>query len=204
MLYECEAVQVHKFSKFQHAMAFLHADKVDTLPHWFDEFIQEPVAKVRLPCPKDGTLEEQQEWLDQVVDSGSETSPASLKAENARQKDVRLIEPKSLFANERTFLHYTRKSTYCVAMVGLTFRQAKHSEGSTRFFLLSFGVIVSLFLLAYIVWANVSYFERQKLITSKMAINKFKERLDVPFGPTLATALVVVMITSTVGLRLTA
>ena len=34
----CDVTQVYKFSKFQHAMAFLHPQKVDARPHWFNTF----------------------------------------------------------------------------------------------------------------------------------------------------------------------
>ncbi len=39
MLDHCDVTQVYKFSKFQHAMAFLHQDKIEQLPHWFEDFV---------------------------------------------------------------------------------------------------------------------------------------------------------------------
>ena len=39
MLERCDVTPVYKFSKFQHAMAFLHPLKVKNMrPHWFNTF----------------------------------------------------------------------------------------------------------------------------------------------------------------------
>ncbi|CAJ1382666.1 unnamed protein product, partial [Effrenium voratum] len=54
-LNEIGAIQVHKFSKFQHAMAFLHPQRVPILPHWHQDFEEWHKKKEKEEKPRRGS-----------------------------------------------------------------------------------------------------------------------------------------------------
>ena len=64
MIRDCRCVQVHKFSKYQHALAFLHQDKAIVAPHWYTHFLDLAAAErekeERRAAAK--TLQEKLDW----------------------------------------------------------------------------------------------------------------------------------------------
>merc|ERR1719401_1699142 len=71
-LADIEAIQVHKFSKFQHAMAFLHPEKVPIMPHWHQDFQEWHEKKDR------SALFSQQRSVSRALATPSETALADV------------------------------------------------------------------------------------------------------------------------------
>merc|ERR1712048_1258381 len=119
-------IQVHKFSKFQHGMAFLHPERVPILPHWHEDFCAWHQKKDRANelGPVQRLTESQARSVlatAQSLSSEDVTVPtirASVAptGEGHMLKDMENLDPKAIFAAERTLLHYAEKGMYVGAL----------------------------------------------------------------------------------------
>ncbi len=84
-------------------------------------------------------------------------------SETSELLDMHSLEPKSLFANERTFLHYVLKAVYLL-LLDLT----------------PWAILV---VAAYSTWSLYEFWARGRKILSKRAVKGGALRLDVSYGP---------------------
>jgi hypothetical protein len=117
-----------------------------------------------------------------LISNSSEDSHSSDDRQRS-VKDMRVIEPKSVFANERTLLHYVQKSCFLLAVgVGLA--------RSSRLY----GPPIALVCTMYLQKIFREFAHRKNVILSRQAVEKFKSpaesRLDVRLAPWLAALLV--------------
>ena len=168
MLQQCGAIRVHKFSKFIHAMAFLHPSELSLLPHWFSDFQKKSAP----PSPSgDG-----QTWMENVLISNDDESDQQPATTTTKLKDMKAIEPKSIFANERTFLHYCQKGLYLltVAIVALN----------------SGAAICAAICMVYFVTVYRQFVSRQAKLLNRHAVGGTVDKLNVQSGPMLAAAMI--------------
>ena len=162
------AIQVHKFSKFIHGMAALHAERLKVFPHWMGECEYEAAHDPSV-------------WNDRLdPEAGSEGSIESPTFPKLRMSssgdpltllDMPLVEPKSIFANERTFLHYLLRGLYLLAFSGF--------NGGDKFSKNSLRIAIGF----YSVWCFWVFFNRLKSIQSTQAVEKSIDRLYSSYGP---------------------
>ena len=181
------AVQVHKFSKFIHGVAFLHQKRVRLVPHWLPEFITNKSE----PVSEDDAHEDVEARVQRILYSqSSEASRGVVESEEVaplhvpvgssiRVKDMWTVEPKTIFANERTFIHYTLKGLYLLG-VALAVKR-------------SFAVLV---VMGYIGWCLLSFIQRQNVATSQKAVQRNLVRLDIKHGPSVLLGVVLVSLAS--------
>jgi SPX domain protein involved in polyphosphate accumulation len=193
MLVNCGAVRVHKFSKFLHAMAFLHPSQVSILPHWFSDFQERTKAEKQpsrssLVSGGSATREQRIEriLISQSVEDEDETRSGETEESNrpvVPVKDMRTIEPKSIFANERTLLHYTQKGVFLLTTgVGLAYGTSGASQ-----IVHAVRIAVAIAVLGYLVVVFRDFQNRQRKLLSRKAVQKeLFERLDVGTSPILA------------------
>ncbi|CAE7706339.1 VTC4 [Symbiodinium pilosum] len=197
------AIQVHKFSKFQHAMAFLHPQRVPILPHWHKDFQewqnkkddaaasyrrrQKLSPKERIQAERGSSFTEHDlavPMVEKVVAPGGE---------GHFLKDMENLDPKAVFANERTLLHYAEKGMYVAAVAVVAIN---HHSRDVKIF----GLVLSAVTAAYYVWILVAYFERLKEITGRSKVVKNREaRLDWEVGPWLAAGMVLLVLLYTLS-----
>jgi len=190
-LADIEAIQVHKFSKFQHGMAFLHPERVPILPHWHQDFREWHEQKARQESNLDEPLTAKQalmsldhgEQQDYSVPKvlGAITAPTG---EGHRLKDMENLDPKAIFAAERTLLHYAEKGMYVGAIgVALLYQQNTPVRALGG---ISCGCAV-----IFYIWTLVEYFSRTKRIQQRAAVSKSSLlRLDWAHGPLLVGCLI--------------
>eukprot|EP00435_Cladocopium_sp_Y103_P068579 s99_g31.t1 len=169
------AIQVHKFSKFQHAMAFLHPQrkgnasallKSDTV---IDDLAVPNISKIVAPHGEGHFLKD------------LEPDP-----------DMDNLDPKAVFANERTLLHYAEKGMYVAAVAVIVLHQGG------RYKIL--GGSLSVMTAVYYVWILVAYFQRLDEIKGRSKVVKNREaRLDWNLGPVLATTMVSIVLVYTLS-----
>lgn len=181
-LAEIEAIQVHKFSKFQHGMAFLHPERVPILPHWHQDFLDWHEQKAR---NADFTnVRNSQDDDDAVPLVRTQVAPGG---EGHHLKDMENLDPKAVFANERTLLHYAEKGMYTGMLAVVMLAQ----EGAVK----STGVILSVSTGLFFVWALCEYFFRLQRISGRASVAKSSLlRLDVAHGPLFVGMLVLLVL----------
>jgi SPX domain protein involved in polyphosphate accumulation len=103
-------------------------------------------------------------WMDKVDEFSKQEFSESVLL------DMGIIEPKSLFANERTFLHYTLKAVYLL--------------------LLDLSTVSAVLVAVYTAWCLFHYFARARKILGKRAVEGGADRLDVAHGPLVVLILV--------------
>eukprot|EP00931_Biecheleriopsis_adriatica_P045983 TRINITY_DN26372_c0_g1_i1.p1 TRINITY_DN26372_c0_g1~~TRINITY_DN26372_c0_g1_i1.p1 ORF type:complete len:698 (+),score=163.54 TRINITY_DN26372_c0_g1_i1:60-2096(+) len=199
-LNDIEAIQVHKFSKFQHAMAFLHPQRCPILPHWHRDFKE-------WHDMKDQSL--MQRFTREQKDVVSLLRSASLvdddltvprvnkivapHGEGHFLKDMENLDPKAVFANERTLLHYAEKGMYVGALAVAMLSQSNHMVKSL-------GAVLVILTAVFYVWILIAYFDRLKEITGRSKVGKNRmARLDWEMGPILAGGMVVLVLCFTLG-----
>lgn len=183
------AIQVHKFSKFQHAMAFLHPEKLPILPHWYKDFkdwhddrdreqAQRSAAGVMSRCGS-GIFDFDVPKIDAVV------APGGL---GHLLKDMQNMDPKGVFANERTLLHYAEKGMYIGAVaVALVYQPSRFSRFA--------GVLLSLCTAIFYVWTLYEYYGRLERIVGRSKIGKNHNlRLDWVLGPFVVGGLIMMVL----------
>lgn len=188
-LADIEAVQVHKFSKFQHGMAFLHPERVHVMPHWQPDFKawHEEKDKVKGGLVRRWTrsqawsLVSSRETMDDLTVPQLKASVAP-GGEGHALKDMENLDPKAVFANERTLLHYLEKGMYLGALAVVLLRQS----GATQVA----GGILSVCAFLFYVWALVEYISRLKRITHRDKVSKSMVRLDWAYGPSIVGLLI--------------
>ncbi len=185
MLSSCGAIKVQKFSKFLHAMAFLHPERINILPHWFSEFKateEEIHAAPKLSDDITSSLNKI-DRLEKILISTDEM--ADQMAETQRgEKLMRSIEPKSIYANERTFLHYCQKSTFLLSIcVGLGYKLVA-GEFVRAKWVQWIRLVLALIGLVYL-WSVYGMYKNRRDILVK-GIKQGRERLDVVGGPYMA------------------
>jgi SPX domain protein involved in polyphosphate accumulation len=189
MLLNCGAVRVHKFSKFLHAMAFLHPRQVSILPHWFSDFQArtKPTTTPKSILVSSAGVASRAQRIEKIlISQSSEGDQEEIPIGEPNivpVKDMRTIEPKSIFANERTLLHYMSKATFLlVTAVGLSFGL----NVDTRV-LHAIKMGVSLLTLGYLILVYEDFQKRQKQLLSRQAVQKEGfEKLSVGRSPLLA------------------
>jgi len=201
ILGEIDATQVHKFSKFQHAMAFIHPERVPLLPHWHGEFrrwhdrLYQVDANKRIlvrPSRAASFLSSRasQCEIDEVPDLLSMKCPAS---EGHMLKDLEYIDPKSIFANERTLLHYAEKGLY-LSTVSIALLKFDHMSAQIS------GLVLLLLTTCYFLWMLKEYRSRLQRITGRGCNTKDPTlRLHSEHGPAVVAALIVVMLALSVA-----
>jgi len=198
-LADIDAVQVHKFSKFQHGMAFLHPERVQILPHWHQDFLEwhRAVQSKNAALTGEAKLAAQGQRLRRVSSTDDEddlTVPRLRTAlapvgEGHVLKDMRNLDPKAVFANERTMLHYAEKGLYSgLVAVGLLYMPGIPSL---------LGGLLSILTGLYFIWVLYSYYDRLSRILGRAAVVKEKHvlRLNLSEGPLVVLCLVGAVIT---------
>ena len=186
LLLECGAVRVHKFSKFIHAMAFLHPSRLSMLPHWFGDFEKKQKNISEWKSPKSlATPLTREQRIERVLVSQSSEAEDDISAPNeVKVKDMKSMEPKSIFANERTFLHYCQKGLYLLTVgVGIGMRESGVAASLVQ-------VAIALLTIAYLITVYRQFVTRQNLLLSRQAVRKAEERLNISSGPLLAGGMV--------------
>merc|ERR1719330_1074201 len=99
-------------------------------------------------------------------------------------KDMQNLDPKAVFANERTLLHYAEKGLYAGSLAVLMLHQPGVSRISGAFLAVAAGL--------FYIWIFVEYQGRLKRITGRAAVAKDKLglRLDLAHGPLIVVGLV--------------
>jgi len=120
---------------------------------------------------------------DILISHSSEDGPKKSSPQESL-KDMKSIEPKSIFANERTWLHYSQKGIYVLGVsVWLQQRGGDYKIVST---------ILTLVTIVYFVVVYMQFELRQKNLTAKMAVGKdLNEKLNISSGPILAAAMII-------------
>jgi len=208
MLHACGAIKVQKFSKFLHAMAFLHPDHISIVPHWFGEFKRQHEGSATpssITSPKTNTLtrEERIENIliskdDEAVHVGySGNLKDSLKDEQDNiavggpvvSKMMRSIEPKSIYANERTFIHYCHKTVFLLT-VCIALRHVVVAGGRHRWVHLVKGGLAIISIIYLFTVYRMYLVRRNVLIYRARGLKKRGERLDIFGGPYMAAVIV--------------
>ncbi|CAE7648584.1 VTC4 [Symbiodinium necroappetens] len=108
-------------------------------------------------------------------------------------KDMENLDPKAVFANERTLLHYAEKGMYVAAVAVVAMN---HNSRDIKIF----GLVLSALTAAYYLWILVAYFQRLSEITGRSKVVKNREaRLDWEAGPWLAAGMVLVVLVYTLS-----
>lgn len=190
-LADIEAIQVHKFSKFQHAMAFLHAEKVPILPHWHEDFQKWHEHNETLQRRRRRDSEDDQSLVPHV------RAGRAPGGEGHMLKDMQNLDPKAVFANERTMLHYAEKGIYVGGVAVVLLHQSDDSRK------MALGAVLSVGTCIYYVWVLAQYYSRLDRILGRSKAGKdLSLRLDLSYGPSVLGALtmLVVAISVTQGL----
>jgi len=198
-LADIEAIQVHKFSKFQHAMAFLHPERVLVLPHWHKDFMEWEENKKRAEAKVNQPLTGSQARAILATPSHASMDDMTvprIRAEVAptghghKLKDMESMDPKAVFAAERTLLHYAEKGLYVGALgVACLYRGG---------FVMALGIILVVVTLIFYIWTLCEYYNRLGRIRSRASVAKSTTlRLDLAQGPLFLTGLVVLVLAAT-------
>mmetsp|Transcript_76774 Transcript_76774/g.225400 ORF Transcript_76774/g.225400 Transcript_76774/m.225400 type:complete len:679 (+) Transcript_76774:84-2120(+) len=182
-LADIEATQVHKFSKFQHGMAFLHPDKVSMLPHWHQDFYEWHQAQVQGQLPRSRGVSNTSSDSVELATVPKLRAMVAPTGEGHMLKDMKDLDPKAVFANERTLLHYAEKGLYSGALAVALL----HLPG-----LQLAGVLLAVATGLYLLWALQEYYLRLGRITGRAAVakDKFGLRLDLAHGPLIVVSLI--------------
>mmetsp|Transcript_44798 Transcript_44798/g.115938 ORF Transcript_44798/g.115938 Transcript_44798/m.115938 type:complete len:687 (+) Transcript_44798:74-2134(+) len=187
------AIQVHKFSKFQHAMAFLHPERVPIMPHWHADFAAWHAKKDQYAVSRkltvnrmisSSTLE-----LDQLCPNI--TTMVHPAGDGHHLKDMVNLDPKGVFANERTLLHYAEKGMYVGVLATVLLRQ----ETPTG---IAAGGALAVTTGLFYIWAVFEYYSRLGRITGRAKVGKNTQlRLDWVHGPLIIGALIMLVLAVT-------
>lgn len=90
--------------------------------------------------------------------------------------DTALLEPKTLFANERTFLHYIQKAFFLGVVSIMLLANPMHTFFGTM------GLILGAASITYMIWSYIVFRERISVIKSRRNVIK-SMRFDEPMGP---------------------
>eukprot|EP00415_Alexandrium_ostenfeldii_P004575 UN4575 len=109
---------------------------------------------------------------------------AAAAGEGHMLKDMQNLDPKAVFANERTLLHYAEKGLYSGALAVVLL----HLQGSSQIA----GGLLAVATMLYYLWALQEYYGRLQRITGRAAVakDKLRLRLDVAHGPVIVLVLV--------------
>mmetsp|Transcript_36114 Transcript_36114/g.107231 ORF Transcript_36114/g.107231 Transcript_36114/m.107231 type:complete len:686 (+) Transcript_36114:60-2117(+) len=193
-LAEIGAIQVHKFSKFQHAMAFLHPEKIPLLPHWhadFQAWHEKKDQYARTSKLTVNRLRSETSELDYMIPNiQAAVHPAG---EGHYLKDMTNLDPKGVFANERTLLHYAEKGMYVGALSVVLIHGGAPASVAT-------GGILAVSTALFYVWAIWEYYDRLGRITGRAKVGKNTQmRLDWVHGPLIIGALIMLVLAVTVS-----
>ncbi|ORY45636.1 hypothetical protein BCR33DRAFT_697168 [Rhizoclosmatium globosum] len=140
--------EVPKFSKFHHAIANFHVDKVDKVPFWFYQ-MDRSIIKPRPPRHLDPTRVDDVDSDDEdLLDSHStHTSASRSAAAVAAAKNTVKIDKfgKIYFSNERTFLRWLSLSISIISMAVLLINLAPDYTSryvGTLFALIGVGILL--------------------------------------------------------------
>mmetsp|Transcript_24076 Transcript_24076/g.66992 ORF Transcript_24076/g.66992 Transcript_24076/m.66992 type:complete len:685 (+) Transcript_24076:97-2151(+) len=197
-LADIDAIQVHKFSKFQHGMAFLHPERVPILPHWhqdFSEWHRQKDSQTSKQTDQKLTAAQAQSLL--CTQSGAEdVTVPQVRTQIAPTgrghmlKDMENLDPKAIFASERTLLHYAEKGMY----VGALAVALIHQQGPLQVA----GGILSCATLLFYAWSFAEYLSRLSRIHSRAAVSKSTLlRLDWAHGPLIVGMLILLVLVLT-------
>jgi len=121
----------------------------------------------------------------QVPDVSAMRAPGG---EGHALKDMQNLDPKAVFANERTLLHYAEKGLYAGALAVAML----HQPGTSR----AAGGILAVFAGLFYIWILYEYYGRLRRITGRSAVAKDKLglRLDLAHGPLIVVGLVTLVL----------
>jgi len=190
LLKDIDAVQVHKFSKFQHALAFIHPSRVSILPHWYKDF--KDWSDGRRADMQNGKTLARSISFDSFPNLSTTVAPRS---QGHQLKDLDHVDPKAIMANERTLLHYAEKALYVSTCSALLLKSGS-LPGEIA------GLVLIIFTLGFLVHAMVEYFARHRRINARGAVVKTADLgLGWARGPLFVTVLVVsVLVAALVGM----
>eukprot|EP00930_Biecheleria_cincta_P034599 TRINITY_DN23890_c0_g1_i1.p1 TRINITY_DN23890_c0_g1~~TRINITY_DN23890_c0_g1_i1.p1 ORF type:complete len:697 (-),score=123.13 TRINITY_DN23890_c0_g1_i1:230-2272(-) len=199
-LNEIGAIQVHKFSKFQHAMAFLHPSRVPILPHWHEDFQDWHNKKDRSISMrfKNRPHRDMASVLRSMSFAEDLTVPDPRKmiaptGAGHFLKDMDNLDPKAVFANERTLLHYAEKGMYSGALAVLLLNDDTH-------WVKVMGGGLAMATAIFYLWILKAYFDRLQDIVGRSKVGKNSmARLDWQAGPVLGGALVLIVLLLTLA-----
>jgi len=182
MLSACGAIKVQKFSKFLHAMAFLHPDNINILPHWFSEFKGSEEDQTKAI---ESTSLSKADRLEKILISVDEMDDQTGAQQTTREeKLMRSIEPKSIYANERTFLHYCQKSTFLLSIcIGLGYKLVAGEFVKTKW-VEWIRIVLAVIGLVYL-WSVYRMYQSRRDVLLR-GTKQGRERLDVIGGPYMA------------------
>lgn len=180
------AIQVHKFSKFQHAMAFLHPQRVPIMPHWHKDFQDwDEQRNIQAAATTRGDR----------LESFEDMTVPHVRAEIARSgvghelKDMENLDPKAFFAAERTLLHYAEKGM----LVGAAGVASIYQGGP---FAIA-GWLLVIIVLAFYMWMLREYYSRLTRIRSSASMKNSLLRLDLEHGPIIVGLLIMAVLVIT-------
>jgi uncharacterized membrane protein YidH (DUF202 family) len=189
MLHACGAIKVQKFSKFLHAMAFLHPTGIGIVPHWFSDFRKLATTIHRPPISTPSQTLTREERIQNILISKDEMADIDTTTTNARGTPLmmRSIEPKSIYANERTFIHYCHKSvlllTVCISIARYG-PDWKHAVRTVK-------LVIAICAILYLFSVYRMYLSRRNVLVYRARGLKSRgERLDVFGGPYMAAFIV--------------
>mmetsp|Transcript_22111 Transcript_22111/g.50586 ORF Transcript_22111/g.50586 Transcript_22111/m.50586 type:complete len:660 (+) Transcript_22111:58-2037(+) len=191
LLKDVDAVQVHKFSKFQHALAFIHPSRVSIVPHWYKDF--KDWSDGRRAAMKNGkSLVARSISFDSFPNLSTTVAPNS---GGHQLKDLNHVDPKAIMANERTLLHYAEKALYVSTCSALLFKSGS-LQGEMA------GLVLVIFTIGFLVHAMVEYGARHRRINARGAVVKTADLgLGWARGPLFVTVLVVcVLVAALLGM----
>jgi len=176
-------------------MAFLHPQRVPILPHWHKDFEEWHKAKDEKKLRFGKGNASAMLRSDTAIDDLAVPKIAKVVAPHGEGhflKDMENLDPKAVFANERTLLHYAEKGLYVAAVAVVVLHQGG------RYKVLG-GTLVVLTAVYYI-WILVAYFQRLDEIKGRSKVVKNREaRLDWNIGPILATTMVSIVLVYTLS-----
>jgi hypothetical protein len=202
-LADINAVQVHKFSKFQHAMAFLHPTRVQILPHWHQDFQtwHEKRLEEQQRTPQRRTKSQARSFLSSTdshddLAAPTTTATVAVHGEGHLLKDMQNLDPKAVFANERALLHYVEKGIYSSVLSAVLMDQ-------DQAFPKALGLLLAVATVAYFVWCLVVYQDRLARIAGRASVGKDRGmRLHLAEGPFVVATLVLLVLFISVALQM--
>ncbi len=195
MIRECDAVQVYKFSKFQQAMGYLHGNIVPEKPHWYEQ-LQEYGAEHRQRLREDQVQTVATPSTRRVRDAlySPRTGPAAAAAAGSGSVsdgkailDTPLLEPKVMFANERTYLHYLQKGLFLSIVSMMMMRHPMSSAWG------KLGLVLGAVTVTYLIWSYGVFLGRMQVIRKRRNVKKY-DRFDEPRGPMVIFAMILTIL----------
>lgn len=172
----CEVTQVYKFSKFQHAMAALHPQIIPCFPHWFADFLNHSQKHFKSEFDVNSRNQDTMFIDSYIANSASAKSSRPLRSRcgtNPAQdvRNITAITPKTFYANERAFLHYSKLGTLILFIL-----HSLPRKKSQILIMLCLICIPSISI--YFIWCQIVYLRRTQKLRHRLVISNEKRRID--------------------------